>query len=409
IEWLYRSQQYCGITYAANWMPNYTANAAQICTYYLPGSTASIGGGASLVNGNSRGAFVPESMSMSNWGVNMRGTARVRYIYWSPPINTPTPPPLPPPGTNECAATISISSIEVFSAASVVAIGNGDTQQTPLRTLASGTQVVITAIHPNRQFARITYSVPGTLLTGWIRIRTSATTGTYVNIDAGLCLSDPRNTQSKVESLVNVGETLLSSLFPCTGTYLHDCQPARQYSGLLSSTPLVRIGDFASTSQGCATSRCPNSCGLWTTTATENLHCGTDFVITGDNPPNPNADRTTYVATVGGTYCYYSDFTHGINVREYMNAVSGKLTAGWYIWQYQFTHFDASTDRFTNNFYVAAGTTLGSYQQVGSSDQPHVHVVIKLFADDYDENLCSTGNGVTYLDWENPTSTIIFP
>ncbi|MDX2139838.1 MAG: hypothetical protein SF123_17265, partial [Chloroflexota bacterium] len=96
IEWLYRSQQYCGITYAANWMPNYTANAAQICTYYLPGSTASIGGGAILVNGNSRGAFVPESMSMSNWGVNMRGTARVRYIYWSQQVVTPVPT-IPPP------------------------------------------------------------------------------------------------------------------------------------------------------------------------------------------------------------------------------------------------------------------------------------------------------------------------
>ncbi|MDX2141591.1 MAG: hypothetical protein SF123_26120 [Chloroflexota bacterium] len=74
------------------------ANAAQICTYYLPGVTAGIGGGPTLVNGNSRGAFVPESMSMSNWGVNMRGTARVRYIYLSLQANTPTlvaPTPLP--------------------------------------------------------------------------------------------------------------------------------------------------------------------------------------------------------------------------------------------------------------------------------------------------------------------------
>ncbi|MDX2137046.1 MAG: hypothetical protein SF123_03050, partial [Chloroflexota bacterium] len=97
IQWMYRSPQHCGISYAANWMPNYTANAAQICTYYLPGSTASIGGGAILVNGNSRGAFSPESMSWSNWGVNLRGTARVRYIYWKQEVSTPTPTATLPP------------------------------------------------------------------------------------------------------------------------------------------------------------------------------------------------------------------------------------------------------------------------------------------------------------------------
>ncbi|MDX2139463.1 MAG: cell wall hydrolase, partial [Chloroflexota bacterium] len=100
IQWIESGQspKHCGITYAAHWMPNYTANAAQICTYYLPGSTASIGGGATLVNGTSRGSFAPSSMSMSNWGVNMRGTARVRYIYWRQEAATPVPT-VPPTAT----------------------------------------------------------------------------------------------------------------------------------------------------------------------------------------------------------------------------------------------------------------------------------------------------------------------
>jgi hypothetical protein len=35
-------------------------------------------------------------MSMSNWSVNMRGTARIRYFYWKQPVNTPVPPtPVP--------------------------------------------------------------------------------------------------------------------------------------------------------------------------------------------------------------------------------------------------------------------------------------------------------------------------
>jgi hypothetical protein len=99
-SWWWKSERYCSIQGIPFGLADTIGNAAAICSYYLPNSTPTFPGPlASAVNGQSRGVFAPGSMGMSNWGVNMSGTARIRYIYWTqdyysqPATPTPTPPP----------------------------------------------------------------------------------------------------------------------------------------------------------------------------------------------------------------------------------------------------------------------------------------------------------------------------
>jgi hypothetical protein len=308
---------------------------------------------------------------------------------------TPTPPP-PTPGTGECSVNV-LTLSEILSAVEIAQIGNGGTVS-GTNYLIPGTQVVISAIHPNRLYGNVRYSDVSGERTGWIRIRDSVLDDDFSTKleDDSSCLN-----RATIEGLVSSGNSLLPS---CTSGQIYDCRPAT--CDLFCGTSSVSIVDFAAVNQGCTQDSC-GTCPAWGSSSLSNRHCGVDYFVGNDNPRDDTADRSTYVAPVGGMYCGYGVNTHSLNTRVFVTdtELGGP---GYTIWQYQFTHLEPFSTTRTRR-YVDEGTPLGAYRLDQFSTRPHVQVAIVVYPDNGEEDLCLVSGPITYLDPLDPLSNILIP
>ena len=303
------------------------------------------------------------------------------------PTPTLTPTATPTVNPNWCFTTLTQGADVYASSADVAALAN-NTSATVQDALLSGTAITVTAIHPNREYAQIQYVISSITKTGWARVRINTTDS--LRFDTTNC------NRSKIETLVQIGIGLLSI---CNSGQIVSCRPSSPASNLLQPTIAVLHG-WGSTTGGCsnASPLCipDDPCPLLP--PSNNQHCGVDLTST----TSPNVYSAGLYQGGDGVLCEYSVSIGNVKLRERV------LVGGNYqIWEYQYTHV-ASSLRTTGvgefGEYVALGTLLGQYQLgLGTTgDVAHVHVVIKVFADNNTDRLCGTETAIVPPGYLNP-------
>jgi hypothetical protein len=307
---------------------------------------------------------------------------------------TPIPSPSPSPtatatlNPNHCATTLTASAGVYANIATVTTLANGGSA-TVVETLANGTPITVMAIHPNREYAQISYTSNGQARTGWAKVRDN-------NVDT-LKFDLTNCDRSKIEALVNIGIDLLPQ---CTGSQLVGCRPPSPSTTVLNGT-ITTIAAWGSTSNGCSNSNpaCNSPCPLLP--STNNQHCGVDIT----SATNSNVYAAGLSSGGAGMFCNYEGASGTIALRKRV------LTSeGYQIWEYQYTHVlirDGLSDTLHYGEYIAVGSLLGEYQlglgQTGTV--AHLHVVIKVFTDSANTNferLCGATTAINPPGYLNP-------
>jgi hypothetical protein len=295
---------------------------------------------------------------------------------------------------------------EVFNETQIAVITNSRSDAPPslrpMATLPLATPVVVTGIHPNRQYVQITYRSPdsGQPVTEnghWIRVRAynednfgdltvidytaqdfGGTTRTalrleyIVNDSWRVNLLDDR---TKLEDLVLPEEVLPN----CIGEQIVNCLPPGDQNGChdifgCPQQPAFVLNTFKDEEDG---GRGPDYCGAWASTHRD-WHCGIDLVKQTDAIRNNTIDREVFTMHGGlVTFWEQGDATYAIRDREEN-----------YAREYQYVHLmpteslvSPGGDPYFRGEYLASGSKLGNYGPRGAVGPiaVHVHYVEKIY------------------------------
>jgi len=306
------------------------------------------------------------------------------------PIFVPTPTGM------QCLIRL-VNSENVFTIAQLTQITNSENLDSqnpgaviPKGTLDAGTYALVTAIHPNRQYARVLYGVeyngeivlinaqvdPADWDDLWIHLREydSPQFDQALFLNEDCAVPDSTNLKpARFDSLLAAGSNTLPNCLGGQSPQLINCHPAPACTSLFCGEPTYTLYPFGSRGGGCdnADPACDGTqdpCRAWA--ATDNRHCGwdlqTEIHILG------GAEGVVYVLQDGIFFNFGSDNTYAIR------SIDGNE-----VLEQQYTHV-ARNSVITRSVgeFIAEGIRLGQYGLFGRTDANflHVHVVDKNLA-----------------------------
>jgi hypothetical protein len=173
---------------------------------------------------------------------------------------------------------------------------------------------------------------------------------------------------------------------------------------------------------GCTNQSCPGACRAWSPQS--NNHCGNDiinmeefnqFLVTGDIIPTTPATRAVYVVR-DAIYCNYSTdgATHSFRTRLFditfdgiadpsnpdPNNLTNVETFVAVVLEYQYTHMSVDNNLKSGDF-ISAGYSLGDYNLEGSTDYPHLQILVRVLRDNNGPNNPDICVGLAEQDYQN--------
>lgn len=303
--------------------------------------------------------------------------------------------------------------------------------------------IVISAIHPNRQYVRVRYyDEQGVLQRDeddrWIQVRNSSDLAQYFGVT--LLADDtsiPCSYGNGIFNSTRVDRLILpDDILPACRTTT-DANGRIEYSQFLNCKPIVTcdsvfgceapnlpngtdsliLSEFGNTDDGCDNNCEPEACPSWP--LMDDRHCGQDLVTRGDAEYDDQTQRMVYTVDGGilreysedgdrtfkfrgrssdGTHLHPGQLlripipgepTHVFAPGETPSSIANLygitldalLSTNTVIVEYQYTHVQDDNPGIVAGEYIAAGTWIGTYTGTPNSGSValHVHVTIKYF------------------------------
>jgi hypothetical protein len=284
--------------------------------------------------------------------------------------------PVPPPPVDDlfdiCLFMLPVEA-DVFNLQNVTDKTNGSTV-TPVDHLIVDMPVLVTELHPNRQYVRIRYNnINGDLQPeNWIPLKVS---GTVVIGETTDCLLDPTHFFDP------------ASLPQCGNGQVVNCRPVISCAwifGCSSSNQHLHenyvIAGFDANGPGCDNVECEDlPCPQWS--ITDQRHCGVDLVTQADWDSRSRDDYQNVSNGNRGVYTIAGGIYIGRDPGSGTYQFRTVDTSRNLLLEYQYTHVSANRilDSRRGEF-VYAGIYLGEYDDIGQwGSTLHVHTVAVIY------------------------------